>query len=35
MRQLGYRVLRICNADVYNNLDSTLDALLAFIEAPR
>jgi very-short-patch-repair endonuclease len=31
----GYRVFRVCNEDVYRNLDSVLDALLAFIEAPR
>jgi very-short-patch-repair endonuclease len=35
LRQLGYRIFRIANDDVYNNLDSALDALLAFIEAPR
>jgi very-short-patch-repair endonuclease len=31
----GYRVFRVCNDDVYHNLDTVLDALLAFIEAPR
>ncbi|MFZ1105570.1 MAG: DUF559 domain-containing protein [Hyphomicrobiaceae bacterium] len=35
LRALGYRVFRITNDDVYNNLDCALDALLAFIEAPR
>jgi very-short-patch-repair endonuclease len=35
LRQHGYRVFRISNDDVYNNLDCSLDALLAFIEAPR
>ena len=32
---LGYRVFRIANDDTYHNLDFALDALLAFIEAPR
>jgi very-short-patch-repair endonuclease len=35
LEQLGYRVFRISNDDVYNNLDGVLDGLLAFIEAPR
>jgi very-short-patch-repair endonuclease len=35
LRDLGYRVFRVPNDDVYHNLDSVLDALLAFIEAPR
>jgi very-short-patch-repair endonuclease len=35
LRREGYRVFRICNDDVYHNLDSALDALLAFIDAPR
>jgi very-short-patch-repair endonuclease len=35
LQGLGYRVFRIANDDVYNNLDCALDALLAFIEAPR
>ena len=35
LRSLGYRIFRISNDDVYNNLDCALDALLAFIEAPR
>ena len=35
LERLGYRVFRICNDDVYHNLDCALDALLAFIEAPR
>jgi very-short-patch-repair endonuclease len=33
--RLGYRVFRISNDAVYNNIDDALDALLAFIEAPR
>jgi very-short-patch-repair endonuclease len=32
---LGYRVFRMSNDDIYRNMDYTLDALLAFIEAPR
>jgi very-short-patch-repair endonuclease len=35
LEQLGFLVFRISNDDIYNNLDHTLDALLAFIEAPR
>jgi very-short-patch-repair endonuclease len=35
LSQLGYRVFRISNDDIYHNLDSALDALLAFIEDPR
>jgi len=35
LEQEGYRVFRVCNDDVYNNLDGVLDALLAFIEAPH
>jgi very-short-patch-repair endonuclease len=35
LEQLGYRVFRISNDDVYNNLDCVLDELIAFIEAPR
>ena len=35
LRREGYGVFRVCNDDVYHNLDSVLDALLAFIEAPR
>ena len=35
LSRLGYRVFRISNDAVYNNLDDALDALLAFIEAPR
>jgi very-short-patch-repair endonuclease len=34
LERQGYRLFRVCNDDVYNNLDSVLDALLAFIEAP-
>ncbi len=30
--RLGYRVFRVCNDDVYHNIDYTLDALLAFVE---
>ena len=29
---LGYRVFRVHNIDVYENIDRVLDALLAFIE---
>jgi very-short-patch-repair endonuclease len=32
---LGYRFFRVANDDVYHNLDCVLDALVAFIEAPR
>ncbi|HEY1245461.1 MAG TPA: DUF559 domain-containing protein [Hyphomicrobiaceae bacterium] len=32
LAKLGYRVFRVTND---NNLDYALDALLAFIEAPR
>ena len=33
---LGYRIFRVANDDdVYHNLDCVLDALVAFIEAPR
>jgi very-short-patch-repair endonuclease len=35
LERLGYRVFRVGNDDVYHNLDCTLDALLAFLEAPR
>jgi len=35
LEQLGYRVFRTSNDDVYNNLNCVLDELLAFIEAPR
>jgi very-short-patch-repair endonuclease len=35
LERLGYRVFRIANNDIYHNIDYTLDALLAFIEAPR
>lgn len=31
LRQLGYRLFRTSNADVYENLDGVLDALLAFV----
>ena len=32
LRRLGYRVFRVHNGDVYENVDRVLDALLAFIE---
>jgi very-short-patch-repair endonuclease len=32
LRRLGYRIFRVHNADVYENIDHVLDALLAFIE---
>ena len=32
MRRLGYRVFRVHNIDVYENMERLLDALLAFIE---
>jgi very-short-patch-repair endonuclease len=32
LRRLGYRVFRARNADIYENMDGVLDALLAFIE---
>jgi very-short-patch-repair endonuclease len=32
LRSEGYRVFRVCNDDVYRNIDYVLDALLAFIE---
>jgi very-short-patch-repair endonuclease len=35
LRRLGYRVFRVCNDDIYRNLDGVLDTLLDFIEAPR
>jgi very-short-patch-repair endonuclease len=35
IQHLGYRVFRISNDDVYNHLECALDALLAFIDAPR
>jgi very-short-patch-repair endonuclease len=35
LQHLGYRVFRIANGDIYDNLDCVLDKLLAFIEAPR
>jgi len=33
LRRLGYRVFRIRNIDVYENLDGVLDSLVAFIES--
>ena len=35
LRALGYHVFRVCNDDVYHNLDYVLDALLAFVEGSR
>ena len=35
LKRLGYRVFRVSNDDAYHNLDTVLDALLAFIEEPR
>jgi very-short-patch-repair endonuclease len=35
LQALGYRVFRVCNDDVYHNIDCVLDALLGFIEAAR
>jgi very-short-patch-repair endonuclease len=35
LEQLGYRVFRVSNDDVHNNLDGAVDTLLAFIETPR
>ncbi|WP_072390828.1 DUF559 domain-containing protein [Hyphomicrobium sp. CS1BSMeth3] len=32
LRQLGYRLFRVSNADVYDDLDSALDALLAYVK---
>jgi len=32
MRRLGYRVFRVRNIDVYENMERVLDALLGFIE---
>jgi very-short-patch-repair endonuclease len=32
LRRLGYRVYRVHNIDVYDNLDRVLDALLAFAQ---
>jgi very-short-patch-repair endonuclease len=32
LRRLGFRIFRVHNADVYENIDRVLDALLAFIE---
>ena len=31
LSRLGYRVFRILNIDIYENIDRVLDALLAFI----
>jgi very-short-patch-repair endonuclease len=30
--RLGYRIFRVCNIDVYENIARVLDALLGFIE---
>jgi very-short-patch-repair endonuclease len=35
MQELGYRTFRVCNDDVYHNVDYVLDALLAFVESGR
>ncbi len=32
LKQLGYRLFRVSNADVYDNLDNVLDALLMFVK---
>ena len=32
LQRMGYRMLRVQNTDVYENIDGVLDALLAFIE---
>ena len=32
LAQLGYRVFRVSNRDVYDNIDRVLDALIAFVE---
>ena len=32
LQRLGYRVFRVHNIDVYENIDRVLDALLAFVE---
>jgi very-short-patch-repair endonuclease len=32
LQRMGYRVFRIHNADIYENIDGVLDTLLAFIE---
>jgi very-short-patch-repair endonuclease len=34
-QRADYRVFRVCKDDVYRNLDTVLDELLAFLEAPR
>jgi very-short-patch-repair endonuclease len=34
LQHLGYRIFRVRNVDVYENLDGVLDSLLAFVEAP-
>ena len=33
LRSLGYRVFRVSNADVFENLDEVVAALLAFVRA--
>ena len=33
LASLGYRVFRVHNIDVYENMDRVLDALLAFLES--
>ena len=32
LQRLGYRIFRVHNIDVYENIDRVLDALLALIE---
>ena len=32
LARMGYRILRVTNRDVYDNLDGVLDRLLAFLE---
>jgi very-short-patch-repair endonuclease len=32
LERMGYRVFRVHNTDIYENLDGVLDGLLAFIE---
>jgi very-short-patch-repair endonuclease len=35
LQRLGYRVFRVHNVDVYENIGGVLDTLLAFIEDSR
>jgi len=34
LRAMGYRVFRVRNIDIYDNIDGVLDTLLDFIAAP-